>query len=140
MIRFSSLHTFCNVFEFSVGIKHRFRHILRDPLKPQGQCYSKLNESISCYADACFTYTQRTLHDKNGFRKIQCIRLDGTVVEGKSCCTTMLFTFHCVYCFVLLYVIKLFCKCLFSIKSNYELRTLTSYPKHTKTFFICSFS
>ena len=116
MIRFSSLHTFCNVFEFSVGIKHRFRHILRDPLKPQGQCYSKLNESISCYADACFTYTQRTLHDKNGFRKIQCIRLDGTVVEGKSfvyntllvlpCCSFSTASTVLCYCMLLSYSVS----------------------------------
>ena len=72
-------------FTFSVGTKHRFRHILREPLKPQGQCYSKLNESISCYADACYTYTHRVLdHDENGFRQVQCVRSDGLVVEGKN--------------------------------------------------------
>ena len=84
--------------EFVVGTKHRFRRVLRDSPKPQGQCYSKLNESISCYADACFTYTQTIQHDKNGFRRIQCIRLDGVIVEGKRLfcmiCVVPLFPFR----------------------------------------------
>ena len=136
-----------------VGTKHRFRHILREPLQPQGQCYSKLNESLSCYADACYTYTHRVLdHDQNRFRQIQCVRSDGLVVEGKNLCVIkhMLYFIHftqtkhhsllvltfCLFvtpfvlvlitCFVLLYIIKLCSKCLFSIKSNYELRTISS--------------
>ena len=98
----------------SVGTKHRFRHILRDSLKPQGQCYSKLNESVSCYADACFTYTHKTLHDKNGYRKLQCIRLDGLIVEGELChiCMSM-----CTFSFLLPTLcsfgcrVSLFCYC-----------------------------
>merc|ERR1712113_1005128 len=43
------------------------------------------NESISCYADACYTYTQKVFHDENGFRKIHCIRLDGIIVEDNFC-------------------------------------------------------
>ena len=141
---FLTLNTF--PYYSSVGTKHRFRHILRDSLKPQGQCYSKLNESVSCYADACFTYTHQTLHDKNGYRKLQCIRLDGLIVEGELChmCEyvyisfssshIMFFWVSCVAILLLLYVIKLFCKCLFSIKSNCKLRTVTSYLNIQKLF------
>ena len=143
---FLTLNTF--PYYSSVGTKHRFRHILRDSLKPQGQCYSKLNESVSCYADACFTYTHQTLHDKNGYRKLQCIRLDGLIVEGELCVTCvyvyvyiffssshiMFFWVSCVAILLLLYNIKLFCKCLFSIKSNCKLRTVTSYLNIQKVF------
>jgi hypothetical protein len=144
------------IFILTVGIKHRFRHILREPLKPQGQCYSRLNESISCYADACYTYTQKVFHDETGFRKIHCIRLDGLIVEGKhKRHVHMLLFLYSVVSFpssrpprcrffslmfsVILCVIKLFWKCLFSIKSNYELRTVTSYPKYTKLFYLLFF-
>ena len=143
---FLTLNTF--PYYSSVGTKHRFRHILRDSLKPQGQCYSKLNESVSCYADACFTYTHQTLHDKNGYRKLQCIRLDGLIVEGELCVICvyvyvyiffssshiMFFWVSCVAILLLLYNIKLFCKCLFSIKSNCKLRTVTSYLNIQKVF------
>ena len=62
---------------FSVGTKTRERRIVRDSVRPHGQCPSDLKETSVCLADACFTF-----NFVNFAGKMECVRSDGIIVQG----------------------------------------------------------
>jgi hypothetical protein len=66
------------IFFIPVGTKTRDRRIVRDSVRPHGQCPSDLKETSVCIADVCFTF-----NFVNIAGKMECVRSDGIIVQGK---------------------------------------------------------
>ena len=64
---------------FSVGTRSRDRRIVRDSVRPHGQCLSDLKETANCIAEACFTF-----NFVNIAGKMECSRSDGVIVQGQT--------------------------------------------------------
>lgn len=64
---------------FSIGgVSTRSRSVIRQAVKPHGQCLSDLVERRSCSLDPCYSFSASVVDDK-----VVCIRSDGLLVEGK---------------------------------------------------------
>ena len=76
---------------FSVGVRTRSRNLLREAVRPHGQCLSDLKQSEACNLQACYTYTSSSVTpmasdavEDSGDDSVKCIRSDGLIVEGKN--------------------------------------------------------
>lgn len=77
---------------FSVGVRTRSRNLLREAVRPHGQCLSDLKQSEACNLQACYTYTSSSVtpmaseavEDSSADDSVKCIRSDGLIVEGKN--------------------------------------------------------
>lgn len=65
--------------KFAVGTKTRERRVIRDSVRPHGHCPSELKETSVCVAESCHTFN---FFNING--KLECVRSDGVVVQGKD--------------------------------------------------------
>ena len=62
--------------EISVGARTRSRSVMRQAVRPHGQCLSELVQRQPCSLSPCYTYSASIIKDK-----VECIRSDGLIVE-----------------------------------------------------------
>ncbi|CAB4056645.1 unnamed protein product [Lepeophtheirus salmonis] len=60
-----------------VGSRTRTRRIIEPPKLPHGKCTTDLTDDQSCAADACFSFSWKTM--KNG--RQECVRSDGKILR-----------------------------------------------------------
>merc|ERR1719273_2542789 len=58
----------------TVGIRTRSRRIVRQAVRPHGQCLSELVERQPCSLSPCYSYSASIIDDK-----VECIRSDGLI-------------------------------------------------------------
>ena len=75
----------------TVGVRTRSRNLLREAVRPHGQCLSDLKQSEACNLQACYTYTSSSVTpmaseavEDSDDDSVKCIRSDGLIVEGKN--------------------------------------------------------
>ena len=68
----------------SVGVRTRSRNLLREAVRPHGQCLSDLKQSEACVLQACFTFSSSSIVASEApSGSVKCIRSDGLIVEGE---------------------------------------------------------
>ena len=63
---------------FTVGARIRSRRVVRQAVRPHGQCLSELVQRQPCSLSPCYTYSASII---DGSDKVECIRSDGLIVE-----------------------------------------------------------
>lgn len=64
----------------TIGTRHRERSVVREAVRPHGQCLSELKESQPCVPETCFTYTASIVDGR-----VECVRSDGLIVKDGQC-------------------------------------------------------
>merc|ERR1712051_948507 len=60
----------------TLGARTRSRSVMRQAVRPHGQCLSELVERQPCSLSPCYSYSASIIDDK-----VECIRSDGLIVE-----------------------------------------------------------